>query len=342
MFGLNIGLVPVIILLNLILVAASIFRGRDNIFEKSHRNEEITLHYQPDLSLKMLLLSAVTSDQVHPQRCLSKSLPSAKFQLQTVVTRNCDCLSDRCSGYVAVSHALKVIVIAFRGTVGRQQMLLEILETLLLPAERFCGGKVQAYWKKSFETLWQDMKPKVKSLVSSNPSYKIWVTGHSLGGAMASLASVWLAYYNIAPRENIILYTFGMPRVGDYSYAQQHNQLIANSWRVVNFDDIVPRLPPLIFNGMNWETFHHGVEVFYSEVAARVNSTHRECLGKPFGEDKTCSRSQAIRSLTQSLERHKIYFGVEVGQFCEKMANSVSQGKKIRFTKDRYFNYNYD
>lgn len=332
MFGLNIRLVPVIILLNLILVAASIFRGKDNIFEKPHSNEGITLHYQPDLSLKMLLLSSVAFDQDHPQGCLSKSLPSAKFQLQTVVTRDCDFVSDRCSGYVAVSHALKVIVIAFRGTINRQQLLLEILETLLLPAERFCGGNVQTYWKKSFDTLWQDMEPKVKSLVSSNPSYKIWVTGHSLGGAMASLASIWLAYYNITPRENVILYTFGMPRVGDYSYAQRHNQLVANSWRVVNFDDIVPHLPPLILNGTNWETFHHAIEVFYSEVASSVNSTHRECLGKPFGEDKTCSRSQAIRNLTQSIKRHKTYFGIEVGHFCEKMANIVGQGEKIRFT----------
>ena len=62
-----------------------------------------------------------------------------------------------------------------------------------------------------------------------NPSYQIWVTEHSLGAAVASLASAWLAYHNIAPRKNIILYTFGMPRVGDYDYALQHDQLVNNN-----------------------------------------------------------------------------------------------------------------
>ena len=85
----------------------------------------------------------------------------------------------------------------------------------------------------------------MKALLSKNPSYQIWVTGHSLGAALAPLASAWLAYYNIAPRQNVILYTFGSPRVGDYKYALQHDQLVNNSWRVVNFDDVVPHLPPL-------------------------------------------------------------------------------------------------
>ena len=61
------------------------------------------------------------------------------------------------------------------------------------------------YFKTSYENLWQYMEPKVKALVSKNPSYQIWVTGHSLVAALASLAGAWLAYYNIAPRKNIIL-----------------------------------------------------------------------------------------------------------------------------------------
>ena len=80
------------------------------------------------------------------------------------------------------------------------------------------------YFKTSFENLWQYMEPKVKALVSKNPSYQIWVTGHSLVAALASLASAWVAYYDIALRQNIILYTFEGPRVGDYKYAPQHDQ----------------------------------------------------------------------------------------------------------------------
>jgi len=129
---------------------------------------------------------------------------------------------------------------------------------------------------------------------------------------MASLASTWLAYHNIAPRKNIILYTFGMPRVGNYDYALQHDQLVNNSWRVVNFNDLVPHAPPI--NGTpNKESgpYHHGVEVFYSEEAVRVNSPHRECHGKPYNEDATCSFSEKELSIPRHLE----YFGIRFGLY---------------------------
>ena len=109
-------------------------------------------------------------------------------------------------------------------------------------------------------------------------------------------------------------YTFGMPRVGDYDYALQHDQLVNNSWRVVNDDDLVPHFPTIaslsIFNGL----YHHGVEVFYSEEATSVNSPHKEFHGKPYNEDVTCSFSEIPRSI----EKHKTYFSIPVGTFWEK------------------------
>ena len=97
-----------------------------------------------------------------------------------------------------------------------------ILRSLLSPKTRFLDGEVQTYWKQS-------MKTEVNTLVSQNPSYQIWVTGHSMGGTMASLASTWLAYYNVAPRKNIILYTFGMPRTRKPSACIPHTKNVKAS-----------------------------------------------------------------------------------------------------------------
>ncbi|KAL9974502.1 hypothetical protein ACROYT_G011543 [Oculina patagonica] len=284
----------------------------ETIVQKSHCADEVS-RYDPELSMKMLLLSAVAYDPVHPQECLDNSLSSDKFKLQTVVSRKCDIFGNECSGFVAVSRAVKAIVIAFRGSVKTEQAIAEFFESLLSPETEFLKGKVQSYWKRSFEELWQSgMEAEVKALVSKYPSYQIWVTGHSLGAALASLASTWLAYYNIAPPKNIILYTFGMPRVGDYDYALQHDQLVNNSWRVVNDNDLIPHFPIVIGVPKKLSgPYHHGVEVFYSEEAISVNSTHRECHGKPINEDATCSFSEK----QLSIERHLNYFSVEVGSF---------------------------
>ncbi|KAJ7383175.1 hypothetical protein OS493_030330 [Desmophyllum pertusum] len=168
------------------------------------------------------------------------------------------------------------------------------------------------------------MEAEVKALVSKNPSYQIWVTGHSLGGAMASLASTWLGYHNIAPRKNIILYTFGMPRVGNYKYALQHDELVKDSWRVVNDDDLVPHFPSVVSLSVINGPYHHGVEAFYSEEAISVYSTHRECHGKPFNEDVTCSFSE----VTRSIDKHKNYFSIPVGTFWK--ANCVPREASTR------------
>ena len=105
-----------------------------------------------------------------------------------------------------------------------------------------------------------------------------------------------------------------MRRVGDYDYALQHDQLVNNSFRVVNYNDLVPHFPRVasenIFNG----PYHHGVEVFYSPEATSVYSTHKECHGKPYNEDVECSFSKQ----TKSIERHRNYFGIPVGTFWEE------------------------
>ena len=323
-------------------------KGAENIVEESHCSDVLS-RYDPDLSMKMLLLSAVAYDPDHPQECLDNSLPSANFRIQAVVTKKCDFFDNECSGYVAVSHELAVIVVAFRGSENFGQAFIQFVKALAVPKIKFLDGEVQSYWKRGFEALWQCMKAEVKALVSENPSYQLWVTGHSLGGAMASLASAWLSYNNFAARKNIISYTFGMPRVGNYDYAYHHDKLVNNSWRVVNYNDAVPHFPSVVSVSVLNGPYHHGVEAFYSKTATSVYSEHKECHEKPYNEDASCSFSKLA-----SFERHKIYFSIPVGTFWEsKCVRSMRKkretsddtnnntSKRFQFLKDRCTKYKY-
>ncbi|KAK6026445.1 triacylglycerol lipase [Ostertagia ostertagi] len=58
------------------------------------------------------------------------------------------------------------------------------------------------------------------------PEYEVWVTGHSLGAALASLASSFIIASNQISPTSVRLVTFGQPRVGDFFYAWAHDRQV--------------------------------------------------------------------------------------------------------------------
>ena len=70
----------------------------------------------------------------------------------------------------------------------------------------------------------------------------IWVTGHSLGGALCSLYAGMLIEHKYTVYG---IYTFASPRPGDDNFATQLKAAVAGPhYRVVNNFDVVPHVPP--------------------------------------------------------------------------------------------------
>ncbi len=99
---------------------------------------------------------------------------------------------------------------------------------------------------KGFTDIYMSSRDQILALVAQHPADKpLFVTGHSLGGALATLCAVDLAV-NSACREPIV-YTFGAPRVGDPTFVQKYNATVGSHWRFQNEFDIVPHLPTLVY-----------------------------------------------------------------------------------------------
>lgn len=97
-----------------------------------------------------------------------------------------------------------------------------------------------------FKTAWDEISEAVFEGVATakqdHPDYKIVVTGHSLGGALATLASGYLRKSNYT----LDMYTYGSPRVGNEAFASFVTSQPGREYRITHLDDIVPKLPPLI------------------------------------------------------------------------------------------------
>ncbi len=108
------------------------------------------------------------------------------------------------------------------------------------------GGASNYYAHKGFtaalDLVWPDVLAQVKR--SKGP---IFITGHSLGGALATLATLRLMMLD-EPNVNVAaLYTFGSPRVGDDRFAEIFNKLREKRGvklrRYVNNNDLVAMIP---------------------------------------------------------------------------------------------------
>ena len=72
---------------------------------------------------------------------------------------------------------------------------------------------------------------------------QVYVTGHSLGGALSTLATAHIAAANLFDQPPI-LYTYASPRVGDEAFAQFFVERQISCFRITNSTDVVPDVPP--------------------------------------------------------------------------------------------------
>ena len=118
-------------------------------------------------------------------------------------------------------------VLVFRGTAGRLANWRFNLNLLPRPWPK--GGAVHRGFYHLFMTIWEDIAPVLDAIQGP-----LFYTGHSLGGALATLAASY--------RPPSAAYTFGAPRVGDAAFADSVTDVAL--YQVLNRNDIVPHLPP--------------------------------------------------------------------------------------------------
>jgi hypothetical protein len=131
--------------------------------------------------------------------------------------------------FLALDGNNKVAVLSFRGTDKDDPS--DLGDDLdIRPYAWQCGGSVHSGFDKALQEIWQ----RVEAALHEFSEYQFLFTGHSLGAAMATLASALQA-----PKS---LYTIGCPRVGDQAFVDQLRGV--DNHRYVDCCDLVPRVPP--------------------------------------------------------------------------------------------------
>ena len=94
----------------------------------------------------------------------------------------------------------------------------------------------------AFNSIADRVTDAVAGHVNSGGVHRLVFCGHSMGGALATMAALFVACKFPALRPHLVCVSIGAPQVGDGNFVAHFNDLVPSSIRVVNPMDPVPRL----------------------------------------------------------------------------------------------------
>lgn len=144
--------------------------------------------------------------------------------------------------YVAVDNARQEIVLSVRGSNNIRNFITDLI--FAWQACDFAGNcRVHTGFAESWKEIQDAASLAITAALGQNPGFRVVATGHSLGGAVATLGAAYLRQQGLS----VDLYTYGAPRVGNEDFANWMTSQPGGQWRVTHDNDPVPRLPPIFF-----------------------------------------------------------------------------------------------
>lgn len=105
------------------------------------------------------------------------------------------------------------------------------------------------------------------------------------------------------------VYTFGQPRVGNQAFASFYQSQVANTFRVINYADMVPHVPP---NALSFK--HGGHEIWYNP---RGMKAYKTCAS----EDPSCADS--ISTTNMSTDDHQLTYYMTLAVNSQQIENNL-------------------
>ncbi len=141
------------------------------------------------------------------------------------------------SGYVVSVDRIAVVI--FRGTENPFDWFFNL--------NAFTDDTPNGPIHRGFHRGYQSLKPEIRKILAKVKAERIWITGHSLGGAMALACALDLAEDKKLQLEGLV--TFGQPLLASEQLAFHIDHVLLGKYaRLVNEQDLVARVPATMKN----------------------------------------------------------------------------------------------
>jgi triacylglycerol lipase len=138
-----------------------------------------------------------------------------------------------------IARRKKDVFLIFRGTITDQEWL-QNLRLGMVPYLLPNFGKIHEGFVQTYNLFREEIR---ETLEKTGFGGKLYIAGHSLGGALATIALPDIGART--GKRRIELFTFGSPRIGDNAFVTAFNlRYSEHSFRIVNTSDMVGLIPP--------------------------------------------------------------------------------------------------
>lgn len=190
-------------------------------------------------------------------------------------------------GFVAANDGH--VVLTFRGT----DEPLDWLNNLNFSQIDGFGGRVHEGFALALDETWTTAWRKIQRFHTDQP---VWITGHSLGGALASLAAKRLQTDGLKAHAT---FTYGAPRCFNPAAAKAFKQRL---YRFVNHSDVVPHVPP---PGVFINRYEHVGKLVHLLANGEIDETADD-WEEMMERVAELSRGATAKALAGPLDDHKI------------------------------------
>lgn len=247
------------------------------------------------------------------------TLPTFKgYASGFVLTNRIGSTGSIADGFVGYIPSKATIYVVFQGSKNPMQFLADTkirkVTYQACQAEYASTGKNPCQVHEGFYNAQKQVNTNVVNAVSNLraqfPSFQVVVTGHSLGGALATIQAVSLIQtLNIQVR----LFTFGAPREFNNQASSSVSSYITDKNRVTHFADPIVRLPVLNNHVFVYRHIHGE---WYEQNTADGTNIFKSCGNCApqyvcYFEDPTCS-GQWDKNGVINVQHHSYYLGYPI------------------------------
>lgn len=177
---------------------------------------------------------------------------------------------------VGILSNSRIVLVVFRGTEGITAVKdwLTNAQHLMLDAPDDWGNvKVHKGFYYALSAVYQSVRSEVRSRRTNNQ--KVFLTGHSLGGALATICAYRFQKVGGVPVSGV--YVFGAPRVGDVGFANAYNDLLkGKTFRWVKNLDFASKLPDYAPPPLPTTRYHHVGILNFIKANGQIEMDHVE------------------------------------------------------------------